>query len=744
MEMKMKIFTNKFLLSTALVLIASSVLVIAVVANVAGSDFEIDDGNLLVDGGGLDWENVAEDRADDAPSGQDDDSFGQGTKEDTEVPSPVTGSIPPNKSDLKTFGVYQEEGGGGKFIHLFWTRVQDPSGTTNMDFEFNQSEELSANGVTPVRTPGDLLIVYELSKGGTVPELFLFTWLDGSEGIDCEASNTYPCWGDRTDLTAAGGADGSINEVAIDAADSDGLGHLDARTFGEATIDLDFIFDSAACTSFGSAYLKSRSSDSFTAALKDYIAPTPVNITNCGTVIIRKQTNPDGAAGSFGFTPSNLTTDPANGGPFSLSDDGVETINNVIADTNIVIAEDDPSGLGFSLTDINCSASDAGVSYTPDLAARTVTFDLAVGETLDCTFTNSQLPQIKLVKALVPSSDTGLFDFSIGGTGYDNDGSGYGHNGTTGFVEVTPGSYTVAETAHTGYSIGDYDSAVACDSGKGSKDPGTDHTFSVDYGDAVTCTFTNTKKGEIIVEKQTNPDGATASFEFDPSWSETNFFLSDDGTESSGSLSAGTYSVSEVTIPDGWYLDYAECDDGSPVNAIDLSAGETVTCTFYNHTAAIRIYKETKNYEAGGLIPHAGVDFDLSDSNGQVALGTTNANGYVCFDGLEPGVTYTVTEFVPTGFAVAASSENPRDVVAAAGTDCSNNLPAAEYFLNDPLSEIVITFNSIADGVTAATSVVCTGPSADGSEQGVLNHGESHTFSDLLEGEYTCIIYIDP
>ncbi|NEZ05036.1 hypothetical protein G4Y73_12830, partial [Wenzhouxiangella sp. XN201] len=43
----------------------------------------------------------------------------------------------------------------------------------------------------------------------------------------------------------------------------------------------------------------------------------------------------------------------------------------------------------------------------------------------------------------------------------------------------------------------------------------------------------------------------------------------------------GVYAVSE-NVPDGWQLDSATCDDGSPVNAIDLGAGESVTCTFIN------------------------------------------------------------------------------------------------------------------------------------------------------------------
>ncbi|HEX6682946.1 MAG TPA: hypothetical protein VF062_09140, partial [Candidatus Limnocylindrales bacterium] len=249
--------------------------------SLVGSQFEIDvNANLKVDGDKptltLDWANVSEIRKDDMASGANDNSFGQGAKENTAVPTVVTGSIPPNKSDLKTFGVYQEGSTSEGFLNLFWSRVQDPSGTTNMDFEFNQSQTLSANGVTPVRTAGDLLITYDLSRGGNHPELSLRTW-------------TGSVWGQPQNLTGSGTATGSINTTTIPAGESDGLGAQDPRTFGEAQISLAEIFeDPDTCESFGSAYLKSRSSDSFNSELKDFIAPVSVNISNCGTIRIIK------------------------------------------------------------------------------------------------------------------------------------------------------------------------------------------------------------------------------------------------------------------------------------------------------------------------------------------------------------------------------------------------------------------------------------------------------------------------
>src|SRR6266511_5516534 len=182
--------------------------------SLAGSNFEIDtDANLKVDdpAPSIDWANVSENRKADIAQGPTDNSFGQGTKEDTPVPTVVDGSIPPNKSDLLTFGVYQETVGNRNFVHMFWHRVQEPSGTTNMDFEFNQSTTLSGNGVTPVRTAGDLLIKYDLVQDGTNPVLGVHRWVtSGTPATVCEASNTVPCWGPVQSL--AGNFEGSIND----------------------------------------------------------------------------------------------------------------------------------------------------------------------------------------------------------------------------------------------------------------------------------------------------------------------------------------------------------------------------------------------------------------------------------------------------------------------------------------------------------------------------------------------------
>src|SRR5262252_1013847 len=110
----------------------------------AGSTFAGGDGNLLTSPttfGTTDWQNVSGlNPGFDLASGKGDNSFGQGTKEDDPNVSVVTGSIPPQKSDLTRFYVAHENAGGNFFLYLAWER-SNVLGSANMDFEFNQASQ---------------------------------------------------------------------------------------------------------------------------------------------------------------------------------------------------------------------------------------------------------------------------------------------------------------------------------------------------------------------------------------------------------------------------------------------------------------------------------------------------------------------------------------------------------------------------------------------------------------------------
>jgi Prealbumin-like fold domain len=504
------------------------------VANLPNSSFDAGDGNLVVNGAEKDWANIGIDCppgtvkgcALDQPTGQTDDSFGQGTKEDTPAPVIVDGSIPNQKSDLLRFYVANEKENNKEFLYLAWERVQEPNGTTNMDFEFNQRQctpgltpadpDCSANGVTPIRSPGDVLIKYDLSQGGVNPNLGFHRWVNsGNAAQVCEANNSLPCWDKVHPL--AGNFEGAINDASnnppsgsvVDPIDPNGGRTLSPRTFGEAAVNLtdSGILPAGTCASFGSAYLKSRSSDSFTAAVKDFIAPIPVNIANCGRIIIRKQTDPNGAAGSFSYS----TTGGLSPASFSLSDDGVRDYGSAIQAGSYSVTEADPSP-NFVLTSIDCSASSTanGSSATPTLGTGTVAIDLKAGDVIDCTYTNTlQRGALRILKNSTKAgavSNAGAV-FSYDGASVTDNGPG-DDDADVGEVCVSglqPGNYTVNETSPpAGYGDAGQSDLVAVVAN------GTNCTDNQPTGTGV-VTFTNAPLYDLQVNFRDGGSGETSA-----------------------------------------------------------------------------------------------------------------------------------------------------------------------------------------------------------------------------------------
>jgi hypothetical protein len=455
-------------------------LVVPAAANLPGSPFDAGDGNLVLDDEAQDWANAPNLQVGlDFPTGQNDNSFGQGTKEDTEIPTVVDGSIPNNKSDLLRFYVANERVAGDEFLYLAWERVQEPSGTTNMDFEFNQNATLSSNGVTPVRTAGDVLIKYDLSRGGTVPVLGYHLWVTSGDASQCQASNSVPCWDRVHDLT--GNFEGAINTVpVVDPIPPDAPRTLSVRTFGEAAINLtdSGILPPNVCRSFGRAYLKSRSSDSFSSELKDFIAPIAVNIANCGRIIIRKQTDPDGAAGTFDYS----TTGGLSPASFSLMDNGVQDYGEVLSGS-YTVTEGDPSP-GFDLVSIDCSASTGTGGVTTDLATRTVSITLAPNDVADCTFTNRARGSILIHKQDDddPSNPLAGAMFTAFQGGVAKGSCTTGLDGNCTISDLVPGTYVVSETL----SVPGHD-------------PAPDQTVEVVGAVTVTVTFVDPRRFTIIV-----------------------------------------------------------------------------------------------------------------------------------------------------------------------------------------------------------------------------------------------------
>jgi hypothetical protein len=617
-----------------------------------GSNFEIDtDANLKVDdpAPSIDWANVAETRKADKPTGATDDSFGQGTKEDTAVPSVVSGSIPPNKSDLKNFGIYLESTATTKFIHLFWHRVQEPTGTTNMDFEFNQSTVTSGNGVTPVRTAGDLLIQYDLTQGGTNPQLFLSRWVTSGPSSQCEASNSVPCWGTRVNLSSAGIATGSINTSPIPAADSDGLQAttISPRTFGEASLNFSALTDPTKCTSFGSVYLKSRSSDAFTSAVKDFIAPTPTNINNCATVIIRKQTDPDENPNTtlFGFSKS-FNTDPVSANTFSLTDDGVKTYDKTVLFGNNLTVTEDLANLpvGWDFVNVDCSAS-SGV--TPTISGALVTFSLdAETDVLDCTYTNRARATIIIKK--ITSDGQGPFDFTsntLTPASWTLTTTGPGAAGADSrtFGNLAAGTYDAAETVPANWNL----TSATCDDGSAVS------AIGLSAGETITCTFVNEReRGAIKITKLRKhaadgpgdhpQPGVTFTInggELPPAG--VTVTTDANGEACLGNLVVsglvGNYSVTE-TVPAGYHVSGSATQGGIAVSESTCGSG-AAGVTFHNiplTNLTVSVDSQVNGGTASTIDCGAGVVSTGPNGDGSTSLNDLEPGTYVCTVVIDP------------------------------------------------------------------------------------------------------------
>ncbi|MFD7261616.1 collagen binding domain-containing protein [Streptomyces sp. NPDC059874] len=514
-----------------------------------GSNFEIDtDANLRVDrpdlAGELDWANVTQVRRADTPSGQTDNAFGGGSKEDDVNTTVGFGGVP-DKSDLKNFGVFQEGGANGGFLHMYWTRGQDnDTGTTNYDFEFNKSQTPSNNGVTPLRSAGDLLISYDLSKGGTHPVLRLRRWVGNS---------TSGQWGTSVDLTSAGLATGSINTSAIPASESDGLGALNPRTFGEASVDLRAIFGSNGCTSLGSAFVKSRASDSFTSTMKDFIAPANISISNCGSVEIIKTNDADRPLADATFT---LYTDgtPVGGTRGPASEDPITTFTCTTAADGKCTITAVPKGFYWVVE----TGVPAGHTAAPETAIEVVASEkvqvplINPRQTGAILVTKNKLRHPSMGEKKISEPHVGV-EFTVNGVTKVTDS-----HGQACFDGLLFGDYTVTETTPANYtSVSDradnkltVDNAASCPAPNG----------PINGFEGETIDFINTPLSRITVDfdsQVTNPNqtpqDATASkisctgqTADTPDTTPTAF---DDDSETFSDLLPGTYTCTVIIDP---------------------------------------------------------------------------------------------------------------------------------------------------------------------------------------------------
>jgi Domain of unknown function DUF11 len=232
-----------------------------------------------------------------------------------------------------------------------------------------------------------------------------------------------------------------------------------------------------------------------------------------------------------------------------------------------------------------------------------------------------------------------------------------GESSASGLLEPGAG-YSASETVPEGWQM-----SASCDDGS----PVTN--IDLGPGETVTCTFTNTKRGTIIVEKRTIPAGATGSFAFSGDASGS---IGHGGEIVVADLVPGSYTATEVDPTPAFDLTDITCREdvagaapssgnlGTRTATFELDPGETVRCTFTNTQRGM---VDVRKFTNGVPRPDLDIKFTLYETrnnplkiDGDVQLeelSTLNdQDGLLEFQTkLVPETTYTVCENpVPAGW----------------------------------------------------------------------------------------------
>jgi len=440
---------------------------------------------------------------------------------------------------------------------------------------------------------------------------------------------------------------------------------------------------------------------------KDETVTCTFTNTKRGHIIVDKVTV--GGDTTFSFDASG-GTDPAYV-DFTLT--GVQTPNDqTLKPGGYSVTETVPDG--WDLSSVSC------VSSIQDTEVDTA-LELDAGETITCTFNDTKIPTLTVNKILVPSSDSGKFNLQIDSVTAGT-GANVGDGGTTGAVEVSIGGHIVGETAGTATTLSDYTTVIG-----GNCDAQGNVTLAA--GDNKTCTITNTKKGNIVIEKQTLPDASSQSFTFT---GEINTSLTD-GNTSQKQVVPGTYTVTESALA-GWDLTSLVCDDanstgdtGTRTATFRVEAGETVKCTFTNtQRGHIIIQKDA--------IPDSSQEFIFNNN-----FGNGNPATFGLVDDSTPGYASRNSEVLPGKYAVSENAvagwESPESATCDSGEtigdiDVGPGETVTCLFMNEKLATIILVKNTI--GGNGPFDFVMTGTGLPVSDQLTTIGGTAQeTYNDL-------------
>lgn len=269
-------------------------------------DFAIDgDQTTLATGNLIDWQTVKTDPRitqwalihDDNDPDTNDSTYIDSAKEQDPSTWGCAAAESPPKDDIFRLYLASQITAADQLLHLGYVRSTG-TGDTDINIEFNQlSGQFSCPGDTDgrIRTDGDLMISFTFGGGNDPSVIEVYRW-DSTVGV------SYP--GDPPpdiDDKVAGDGHWDLVLVPVAAVGADNAGKtivdyffesdtLAKRTFGEVTLDLGLLFDNGLldCPGLGFVTVHSRASHSFSSDLKDLFPETSFNLSDCGSLRLKK------------------------------------------------------------------------------------------------------------------------------------------------------------------------------------------------------------------------------------------------------------------------------------------------------------------------------------------------------------------------------------------------------------------------------------------------------------------------
>ncbi|HSW37529.1 MAG TPA: hypothetical protein VLG37_04155 [Candidatus Saccharimonadales bacterium] len=264
----------------------------------------------------------------------------------------------------------------------------------------------------------------------------------------------------------------------------------------------------------------------------------------------------------------------------------------------------------------NTDLSDYSSTYDCDNGTKgsgttTTSFTVGSGDSVTCTFTNTRLGSVTIVKDAQPDSDQ-AFGF-VGDLGQFSLTDNSTNSESQTFTKLSEGTYTVTEPGGVkGWTL----DSVTCEGGSDTDTHNRNAVIKLQPGENVTCTFVNTRdRANVIVHKLTSQP-SNDSFDINLRDSNDQNALTHNSNLKGGetdnySVVTGTYTIGEENLPAGWDLSDATCtnsnirDEGQDTfdprtsGSFDLDKNGTLECTFTNHRAvAVNIAKTNDRPDA--------------------------------------------------------------------------------------------------------------------------------------------------